>query len=69
MMHLQLRTKLLPHANKLPNTHTLTPLPRLTRAIQHIPGLAEVVVEVVHVLGHAVVDAKVMLAELGEGGL
>src|SRR5689334_23320692 len=69
MMHLQAPTKLLPHGNKLPNTHTLRPLSALTGGIHDIPGLPEVVVEVVHVLCHAVVDAKVMLAEFGEGGL
>lgn len=69
VMHLQLRTELLTHGNILPDAHTLRPLPALTRAIEHIPSLAEVVVEVVHVLGHAVVDAEIMLAEFGEGWL
>lgn len=69
MVHLQLTAELLAHTDKLPDTHALTPLPRLTCSIQHVPGLAEMVVEVVHVLGHAVVDAEVMLGELGEGRL
>lgn len=68
-MHLQAPTKLLPHGNKLSDTHPLCSLPAFTSSIHDIPGLAEVIVEVVHVLGHAVVDAEVMLAELGEGGL
>lgn len=67
MMHLQLRTKLLSQIDELPDTHSLPPLARLTCCIQHVPGLAKVVVEVVHVLGHAVVDAEILLAEFGEG--
>jgi hypothetical protein len=60
-MHLQLRTKLLPQPDELPYTHPFTPLPGLAGGVQHVPGFAEVVVEVVHVLRHAVVDAEVML--------
>jgi hypothetical protein len=69
MMHLQAPTKLLPHTNKLPNAHTHCSLAGLTGSIHNIPGLTEVVVEVVHVLGHAVVDAEVMLAEFGKSGV
>lgn len=69
VMHLQLRAKLLPQPDELPYTHPFAPLPRLARGVQHVPGFAEVVVEVVHVLRHAVVDAEVMLVQFGEGGL
>ena len=69
MMHLQLRTKLLPQPDELPYTHPLAPLSRLAGGVQHIPGFAEVVVEVVHVLRHAVVDAEIMLVQFGQGGL
>lgn len=69
MMHLQLTTKLLAEINELPDAHPFAPLPHLTRSIQDVPGFAEVVVVVVHVLSHAVVDAELLWSELGQCGL
>jgi hypothetical protein len=59
-----LMAEFLARGDELANGHVLRSPPGLTSAVENLPCLAEVVVEVVHVLGHSVVLAEFRRREL-----
>lgn len=66
MMNSQMMTESQSHAQILPKRHAHRLLAGLSHFIQRIPGMSEIAVEMVHVLGHAIVDAEFGRRELGE---
>jgi hypothetical protein len=54
VVHGEVVAELLAHAEELPDGHVAGTLLGFARGVQDVPGCAEVGVEVVHVVGHAV---------------